>query len=471
MSGQPRRRPEDGQQYRPPVRQRSGGNAYANPGSVGGRYQQQPQGPYAQYAQPGYGRYAQASQNTSYAQLGYGQLSTYNPNAQQGYDTAATSASPYATPGNAPYHGSFVASSQAYYPHPSAVINRPATAYDSPYSARTYTGMPVPELPHETRSDSNTASENISAYMSRQELIEILEIPRDWIKKCRRAAVEFGADCSADHHMRVQAVFQVDRFKSWIQQRDSKALILQDETSTQCERDPDCDCEGGFSILSHYVASLANWFPTHCSSIPIVFFCGKYDGKDGQRFNDVNIAILRSLCSQLLGHKQIKHGILKDISFNARDRREVERGDLDQLRKLFEDLVMGFSLDTSTILCFIDGIHRLENYEHGRSEFVKICRSFKRLSECENIRFKLMLTYAEPWDRDFARALGRMLTREVAFESAQGPQMRQEPPSVVKVPEEASGVVRGEPPRVVLDKNPGGKVSNEILKKLLPTPH
>jgi hypothetical protein len=287
-------------------------------------------------------------------------------------------------------------------------------------------------------------AKSTAANLSREAVQEDLQVPSGFEKECFTKAQDFGSDCPYDDHARVQSVLRDTRFRRWVWLDDTKTLVLRAKPprGRSAERIEASE----FSVLSHYAAMLAQWVERFGNVVPLTFFCGSYkelcDSTD-----DMIRDILRAFCYQLLSHREVPFDP-REFNFSDQDLERLYNGSLNQLQKLFGYLVRAFAqfVPGSTLICFIDGLHFIEECEEAVRDF--LYDIFKRLSGAsrttKQLFFKILLTQPQESDHDWSR-------------------VDDEPVILLDVPEKP---VRGQEPK--LGRSNG--VTLKCLDKLLPCP-
>lgn len=203
------------------------------------------------------------------------------------------------------------------------------------------------------------------------------------------------------------------KYGEWYYHKGSQTLMIREPDQVD-ENAPE-EIEGGdFSLLSYCVAALSENMAKRKNTFSITFFCGWYrDTTTGGREN-INVFMLRALCYQLLdilgtSFDPYRYGYT-DESFV-----QIREGRLSKLLQLFKDLVQTFARSGCTLVCFVDGVHVIEESEDEFNNFLRVCKSFKRLADhardTESFTFNVMLTLPQQSHRDWQQLDGGNVVR------------------------------------------------------------
>lgn len=231
-----------------------------------------------------------------------------------------------------------------------------------------------------------------------------------------------------DQHTRVQAVFKQDAVQTWVRAKASKVILIQDTIPNNLQNEE-------FSIISPYVGFLAAHMKTFGKTISITFFCKAYtrtqedEHSDNRAGGEINVAMLRSLCFQLLEYQWLDGDVeyyFQQSFLDGKAVKEASEGDLDQLIRVFEDVVGHCWIKDRSVVCFIDGIQALEDWANGVEVFGRILGSFKTLAgktkgAGKKFDFKVLITSSKELNAQRWNPITSDLESESTFRLQQSP--------------------------------------------------
>lgn len=238
--------------------------------------------------------------------------------------------------------------------------------------------------------------------ISIEDVEDALRISAEWVTSCERRAKEFGKTRSLQERERASAI-QCEAFDQWAWHSITQVMMIR-ETPNQDDNAPDVQEAGEFSFLSPSVAVLARYMTRIPNVVAITFFCGSYRETRGHT-KGLKTTLLRSFCHQLVGIDGLDFDLENSV-YSTHVLSKLREGNPKYLQTFFEDLVVDLSKSGGTLVCFIDGVHIIDNEEIGFEEF---SRTFEAFTNCfhtgrENrngFNFKVLLTMPQQSNSDW----------------------------------------------------------------------
>ena len=237
---------------------------------------------------------------------------------------------------------------------------------------------------------TSTASTSNRVIYRRKELDAKLNVDFEADEQILKHALDSGKLFVNDAHRRVQFILRDPDFRRWMTDNQSRIIVIDGPLhgDTGDKRS---------SELTTYAAGFHGWNQIWNDSPSASFFCGYFESPS----EELLVALLRSLCDQLLRNKKLAEDF--GCGFSNKEADRLEEGYSKQLFVLLGCLITNILRRGGRLLCSVDGLHCMKRDEPKQffdllSFFGNLCRIANKSGNDSSL--KIVLTYPRVWDQE-----------------------------------------------------------------------